>query len=219
MSRFCAKPTCSGPAARWLNVNAAGQQVIEQAGPTDSTIALCISHAERFSMPNGWTWMSLDPIEKAPAEQVTAQQEAAPSADTQSEGGESQSTQRRHGRDAPWFLANSSDTANPSPAENGRTAATTGPAAVTAKDSDAPSTGSLLHRAFHGPDPGGTAKREHRTASTPTESATGGGDDDDVAPVSDITRRRSSRSSSSASYYDVELPFPPADSAPHVAVS
>ena len=250
MSRLCAKPTCSGAAVRWLNLNAAEQQVIEQAQPTESTIALCASHAQRFSMPNGWEWVGVV-VPEAPllTEEPELTNEIAESAKPDP------APRRRHGRDAPWFLANS----DASPRRSASSpAASTDQVAVHAVAGDAtdtpevaddakisegdiavPSTGSLLHRAFHGPDAdadvarakrdahlnSGTgssasatsAQREQRTASESTDSS-GGSDDDEVAPVRDIASRRAASATPSTSY-DVELPFPPADPGPHVAVS
>jgi len=206
MSRLCAKPTCADDAVRWLDVIAAEQHVVERSAPTPSTLALCESHAERFSVPDGWVWVGLQPAADPPLPQAQESPEIPETADSEEPDGHVE-VRRQHSRDAPWFLSNSSseDETPDSP-----------PGAPT---------GSLLHRAFNGPDRAAdaarsrqvdreeTGRREPRTSRETLE----GGDDDDVATVRDIGSRRQSRTSVTS--YDVELPFPPLDAEPHVAVS
>lgn len=237
MSRLCAKPTCSDVAERWFDVCAAECEVVERSEPTPSTIAFCGSHAARFSVPVGWAWVALDPAEASALSEaeeidvdtatplVVMPDHAVPDeADVDAadvDAADVDAPRRMHTRDAPWFLANAplSDDASDVALNT-----TESPAESSESTHSAPSAGSLLHRAFHGPDRdhdvaralqadqdhGG--RREERTQS---ESKTD--DDDDVATVRDLASRRSARSPTTS--YDVELPFPPVDVEPHVAVS
>ncbi len=231
MSRLCAKPTCSDVAERWFDVNAAHCQVVERREATASSIALCGSHAARFSAPDGWEWVGLDPNEQiAPVEAVDAApstdevelHEEAPGVAASNDAAQDQSEpapRRMHTRDAPWFLANANDDA---PVEQ----SASHDSANYDDAPDVPSAGSLLHRAFHGPDRevdsarareadrDQSGRREPRTQRTATAD---GDDDGDVATVRDLASRRNARPP--ATSYDVELPFPPLDAEPHVAVS
>lgn len=231
MSRLCAKPTCSDVAERWFDVSAAECQVVERPGPTPSTIALCGAHGARFSAPSGWERIELaaevtptvsESDSDTPGRTAAESREPAQSTETDGEVDDTAhpdpSPRRRHTRDAPWFLANSN--ANETP-DAGAQSSSVDPDL----DSEVPSTGSLLHRAFHGPDREvdtaraleaereSTGRREPRTKSTAEDAD----DDGDVATVGDLASRRNARTP--AASYDIELPFPPLDAEPHVAVS
>lgn len=192
MSRLCAKPTCSAVAVQWFDVAAAEQRVISRSRATPSTIALCESHAARFSAPRGWTIEAEDSGDAAVEASEPGTNEPRAVAVDALTAGESPSRleaalvrdrtprrrARKHDRDRPWFLA-LSDT-------SGATSVEPAPDVQ-----DEPSVGSLLHRAFHGPDRDVDAERagaaERDTASAPR--------------------------------MDIELPFPPFDTEHHAAVS
>lgn len=234
MSRLCAKPTCSNVAERWFDVIAAQCQVVERHEATPSTIALCGSHAARFSPPHGWTWIRLgegsDPaalLDPRPDESdsETTSPDVVESAETiASSSSSSAQSRRKHTRDAPWFLANATAS---EPQDDNETIPEESGAEVSNEfeSSEAPSAGSLLHRAFHGPDReldsarALEVDRERSASREPRTQSTGdaGDDDGDVAPVRDLTSRRNARSTVTS--YDVELPFPPLDAESHVAVS
>jgi len=219
MSRLCAKPTCSHDAVRWFDIIAVDQHVVERTGATPSTIALCEQHGERFSVPNGWTWVGLDSaleLDAPKATHVAAEPELAEEVEAPEEPEVGPDTPR-----APWFVASDS-----SQSESDEDAPSVGPEDDKGGSSagGVRTTGSLLHRAFHGPDREADAararhveqdegsRREPRTSREIVD-----GDDDDVATVRDLASRRASRGSVTS--YDVELPFPPVDAEPHVAVS
>ncbi len=216
MSRLCAKPTCSDPAVRWFDILAAERRVVERSEPTPSTIPLCDPHAARFSAPIGWTVDTEQHIEVSPS---------APQAPVPESGIDTPSRlstaltaseldrprRRKHDRDAPWFLAGSSDVADPAPVA---------PLLPTADDDDSdesiPTAGSLLHRAFHGPDRDADIARA-KTADRDSAVSAVGEDDVQVAEVGDLTTRRAKQTEPGG--YDIELPFPPFEPARHVAVS
>ncbi len=241
MSRLCAKPTCSDGAERWFDVSAAQCQVVERPGPTPSSIALCGAHAARFSAPSGWERIELAPDVAQPVSETGAgtpretvaeppeSVQVTEAEDTDIDDAElddevaetaaipNPSPRRQHTRDAPWFLANADDASDDADIGSSHSAADSG--------AGVPSTGSLLHRAFHGPDREvdnaraleaereSSGRRESRTKSTAVDPD----DDGDVATVGDLASRRNARTP--AASYDVELPFPPLDAEPHVAVS
>jgi len=212
MARLCAKPTCASSAVRWFEVDAANRRVFEQARATASTISLCETHAARFSVPDGWTLLAEDSAAQTtaavPAGVTLIEKFTAPEA----------AVARRHSREAPWFLAGSStrETSEAIPDVMPTTDAVPTDTSPVAE----PTVGSLLHRAFHGPDRDVDAVRDHdadRDTSTSGEpTAEAGKEPEPVASVRDISRRRRG---TQTSIYDVELPFPPAESSPHVAVS
>lgn len=192
MSRSCAKPTCSAAAERWFDFMPNEQRVIERVQATDLAVALCGAHAGRLSVPAGWTLdlragdVSHDEVEPA------ATPDDGPSGDSSTE---ETTVHRSYSRDAPWFLALSDE-----------------PAAEGAEPSEAapvldrePSAGSLLHRAFHGPDRESDIERARHDAA-PHQA------------LDELTPRRVKRSSNG--YDSVQLPFPPVDEPEsHVAVS
>ena len=225
MARLCAKPACSSAAASFFEVDAANRTVVEHARATLTTLALCDSHAERFSVPDGWTWSKRNDVasdvplasEHGSGEKLI---EALAAAGTTPADPPSA---RRHSRDQPWFLAGSATTTDVGSAtESVSTASATQSAAndesveSEVAMSSEPSAGSLLHRAFHGPDRATdvvrakSAERDTSPKARPADAPDG-----TVAKVRDIESGRRSRSVTS---YDVELPFPPAESSPHVAV-
>lgn len=206
MSRLCVKPTCSDLAVRWFDIVPAQCRVIERAEASASSLSLCVHHAARFSAPDGWVVDGLVP--ESPVVESPVSEAPVP------DSSPSPSRRRKHDRDAPWFLAGSA------PSATAFSVAPIQPVAplLPALDDDsedaarvhAPSAGSLLHRAFHGPDReidvarAKTAERD----SSPT----------DVADVEDLSTRRAERNEPDAGC-DIELPFPPFEPTRHIAVS
>ncbi|MFT7475423.1 MAG: hypothetical protein ACI81L_002362 [Verrucomicrobiales bacterium] len=187
MSRLCAKPSCVAPVERWFDFAAADCHVVERGSPTPSTVGLCATHADRFTLPQGWT---LDIREPA------------------SSGAESVPRNRSHDRETPWFLT-LSDTPAPDVGIDG-------PALRNDDPVFEPSAGSLLHRAFHGPDRETDVRRAHEAERDrePVSSL------DAAAPKSadELTPRRVARKRTT-DCDTIELPFPPRESAQHSAVS
>ncbi len=218
MSRLCAKPTCSGVAVRWFDVDGAGRRVLEQHRPTTSTIALCEPHADRFSAPTGWTWVPLAPTpDVGPMEQLLSA--PTPAGETLiNELSEKRVPQRRHPRETPWFLVGAPTApTTPDSALSSRDDSPSRPASNEPMD---PSAGSLLHRAFHGPDrelDSARALEAERDSTAASEDTSDRPDSAPVASVRDIASRRSSNPNVTS--YDVELPFPPMNTGSHVAVS
>ena len=217
MSRLCAKPTCSDPAVRWFDILAAERRVVERSEQTPSSIPLCDSHAGRFSAPVGWTIESDSGIDTDLGSSIPPAPVPEPAGDMPSRLATALSAdperprRRKHDRDAPWFLAG---------APNGESSAPVAPLLPTTDDLDVadvvPTAGSLLHRAFHGPDRDSDNARA-KTAERDSVSARSGDDDIQVADVGDLTKRRAKQAASDG--YDIELPFPPFEPARHVAVS
>ena len=195
MSQLCAKPTCSEAATRWFDIFASQRLVIERGEHTPSSISLCSQHGDRFSVPLGWR-----------VEQELREPESP--------------RQRQHDRNAPWFLAGSRN------AERSDLVAPLLSESVDGDEEliDEPSAGSLLHRAFHGPDRSddvARAKRAERDTAAPragTEApaAEVTNTDESLPLVDDLTTRRAQQEE--ANGYDVELPFPPSEPARHLAV-
>ena len=215
MSRLCAKPTCSDPAVRWFDILAAERRVVERSGPTPSTIPLCDPHAARFSAPVGWT-IDTD-IHSAPSPSTLPAPIPESGADSPSRvttaltgSGSDSSRRRKHDRDAPWFLAGSSSSESPA------SVAPLLPADDVHTDDAIPTAGSLLHRAFHGPDRDADIARA-KSADRDSAVSAVGEDDVQVAEVGDLTTRRAKQTEPDG--YDIELPFPPFEPARHVAVS
>lgn len=217
MSRSCAKPTCTNLAVSWFDVSREACSVMRSASPTGSGMALCQVHADRFSVPDGWSLVVVDEgvsqqqlIEPAvvaePEAVVAAVLDDAVDASETSEAGESNDAaqaneaddtddaaeiteaNREHDRENPWFV----------PASHAE-------ALDVETDSflDNPSEGSLLHRAFKGP----SASDSVRQGELPAVAQ---------APVDELSPRRRARSTSddpeeeaSSLYHEFELPFPP----------
>jgi hypothetical protein len=222
MSRFCAKPTCSDVAQRWFDIAAAEREVVERAEPTASSVALCEAHAARFSTPNGWRFTASAPVETEMAVDAPAgvQRPSDPQAPSTFEAAlvrdhaPRRARSRQHDRDTPWFLTLSDAPALDVPA------GTETVGSEEAEVTSAPDAGSLLHRAFHGPDreidiARARAAERDRTSQLETPGADDGRD---IAELGDLTVRRAERSTAKGGY-DIELPFPPLNSAPRTAVS
>lgn len=190
MSRLCTKPTCAEPAVAWLDVERRERRVIEQQRPTQSSLALCELHRARFGVPEGWTLESLHPatpaqtLEPEPVEHDEATEPA----------------------ERPWFMAE----AQPETAA-GQTAthrpllpgASRAHQSAPTLDADA---GSLLRRAFHGPDRDEDLRRLD-------EDVAG-----DAVELDELEQRRHARAMVDE-YGTAQLPFPPLDDEAQVAVS
>ena len=228
MSRSCAKPICSDPAVSWFDLSRGTQQVTRSSVPTDAGIALCASHAERFSVPAGWALTITDdaPIAEseesasAPAVDADAHESAVDEVAEEETAGEAVAAEQTAGdevyTESPVATADGVDTGT----ERHRTHDRDNPWFVAApSDAEAtpghdsadewslghPTEGSLLHRAFHGP-----------TATDEGEQASDGDTVGRSAPVDELSPRRRARSSSDdaeeeavAGYREFELPFPP----------
>jgi hypothetical protein len=194
MSRLCAKPSCTATVDRWFDFAPADCRVAERGSPTSSTVGLCPAHADRFTVPEGWTLDGLEVV----SDVIEPVADAAP-------------RNRSHDRETPWFLT-FSDTPIPDLPDR--------PALRRDDPADdpvgAPTAGSLLHRAFHGPDREIDARRadEAERDSEPVPRT--------VAPqlsgADELTPRRAKREQTT-DYDTIELPFPPRESAQHSAVS
>lgn len=200
MTHVCAKPACAELVEVWLDFAPVSQTVHERANRTDVSVGLCPQHAARFTVPSGWAFERLDGHGRQ--EQIHVGSSRQPdSAD--------EVPKRRHHRGRPWFLAlpEEPSTASAQRAERAATiAADTHSEALLDADADAePTAGSLLHRAFHGPDRDADMARAiqlhqdeletRRSARTPADRATSNG------------------------HGMAELPFPPFESEPRAAVS
>jgi hypothetical protein len=177
MSNVCAKPGCSNFVYLWLDFAPNDQRVLERSSRGDSSVGLCETHAGRFSVPKGWTFERLEGS-SGPVESSVANPDPT------------QLTHREHSRERPWFLAaterelgDDGIEANVPDAPGGRVSAE-------------PAAGSLLHRAFHGPD------RQM---------------DADRAALDELESRRAIRTHNADG--TIELPFPPNEPEQHVAVS
>ena len=173
MSNVCAKPTCTDSVEVWLDFMPGEQRVIERAVRGDASVGLCATHAERFTVPTGWTF-------------------------------ERTTEQWAHTPDRPWFLA-LTDTPSEAVAEEhlrgARPAAHRDVQQTTQDDpvgaTSEPTAGSLLHRAFHGPDRKLDAAR---------------------AALDELEQRRAARIEDDGGG-TIELPFPPFEPEHRVAVS
>lgn len=191
MSNACAKPTCTDSVHVWLDFAPGEQRVIERSVRGDASVGFCATHAARFTVPTGWTF------ERTAEQQATNRVERTtptPAAEVASpQGG---LPKRAYTRDRPWFLA-STDTASDSvdgePFSDVQQATTDDPAHVVGE----PTIGSLLHRAFHGPDRKVDANR---------------------AALDELEQRRASRIDDDESG-TIELPFPPFEPEHRIAVS
>lgn len=192
MVQLCAKPGCSETVVLWLDFAPGYQQVIERAARRDSTVGLCESHAARFTVPAGWSFERL--VDDGPAEDPVVED----ASDTEPAVDPGSRSKRQHRRDRPWFLALSNARERSPEADASRVV--TNPAPT----SDL-SAGTLLHRAFHGPDPETDAIRAEQ------------------AHHDELEQRRSVRSGTgSADDIDdgvAELPFPPSEAGHRAAVS
>lgn len=181
MVNVCAKPGCVDSVHLWLDFAPSEQRVVERTTRSDSTVGLCVSHEDRFSVPAGWVFERLPSAEPVATSQATP--DLVPSA-----------TQREATRGQPWFLAltdreplTHKDIGHEE--QNAEMTEVTAPEVV-------PTAGSLLHRAFHGPDPDADAHR---------------------AALDELESRREARAHDDDG--TIELPFPPYGPEQHVAVS
>jgi len=191
MPNACAKPTCADSVHVWLDFAPGEQRVIERSVRGDASVGLCATHAARFTVPTGWTF------ERTTEQQTTARitgTTPVPAAGVAwpQEG----HLKRAHTRDRPWFLALSdtpSDSVDGEPYSDVQQATTDDPVDAMSE----PAIGSLLHRAFHGPDREVDANR---------------------AALDELEQRRAARTDDDESG-TIELPFPPFEREHRVAVS
>ena len=179
MSYVCAKPGCSNSVLLWLDFAPSDQRVVERSSRGDCSVGLCETHAGRFTVPSGWTFERLDGV-------------LDPSEGNATTSGPTPSTsQQGHHLERPWFLAHSDR--EPGEAE---TNGVTESEATDASGRAEPTVGSLLHRAFHGPDRKADAHR---------------------AALDELESRRAARAHNDDG--TIELPFPPCEPEHHIAVS
>lgn len=194
MSHVCAKPACTEPVQVWLDFAPTSQQVFERADRTEVSVGLCHAHASRFTVPDGWTFV------RVPDETQALQPTDAPSTPSQAVDAPvaPAAKNRTSTRDRPWFLALRDDEAEDVDqsyvASQPRSDA--GPSIA---DGNEPSVGSLLHRAFHGPDRDVDTERAARDQHDELESRRAARDIDAYSPA--------------------ELPFPPFKPEHRAAVS
>ncbi len=192
MSHVCAKPACTQVVKVWLDFLPTSHQVVEQRSRSEVSVGLCETHERRFTVPAGWSF------ERLPSsETVDGDVDAVPTVETAATSTEAANLV--HSRERPWFLALSDVVLD----EN---------VFAEASESEAleptePSEGSLLHRAFHGPD---RSTDELRAAR---------------AHVDELEPRRAARAPKVAKGDGVkdngmtELPFPPFEPEHRIAVS
>ncbi len=207
MSHVCAKPACTETVHVWLDFAPSSHQVIEKATRSEVSVGLCESHAGRFTVPDGW---SLELLPRSPAQPAADGDEIAPdsSIDSASDVTEDNAEQaepisapanRTHTRERPWFLASTDVVVDEREGD---------PADVVTSRADhdeavgAPTAGSLLHRAFHGPDKASDTSRA------------------DAEQVDELEPRRAARTPPEVHNNGMaELPFPPFAPEHRVAVS
>lgn len=187
MSHVCAKPACTQAVHVWLDFSPVSQQVFERADRSDVSVGLCAAHAARFTVPCGW---SFERHGSETTEVVTAP--PVPVA------------RRKSSRERPWFLESRDDESaptDPGPSDPGvnNSAARELDVDPSAEITVEPTVGSLLHRAFHGPDRDVDAQRAVRDQ------------------LDELEPRRAARES--GDYTAAELPFPPLEPEHRVAVS
>lgn len=182
MSRLCAKPTCSEPAAAWIDVLREERRVIAHDSASPHGLALCQAHLDRFVVPAGWELHKGDrgSTTAAPKEPHDDISDMEPLDDPRSASSE-----------RPWFLAG---TPSDVPVR---------PLLVASDDvgvDESPSlaSGSLLRRAFNGPERNDDQARRAHAAAAVTDS--------------EDTRydRETERAARSLDEYGTaQLPFPP----------
>jgi hypothetical protein len=193
MSHVCAKPACTQKVQVWLDFAPASRQVVEQRTRTEVSVGLCETHADRFTVPEGW---SLDLLPLSPADNTPAPDNV--SVDGRPEKVSAPANRARR----PWFLA-LSDVVIDEGAHDGLVDVETPSAEVESDEAiDEPSAGSLLHRAFHGPDRTSDRSRAARDQL------------DELEPRRAAKTPREARDNGMA-----ELPFPPFEPEHRVAVS
>lgn len=187
MSHVCAKPACTEKVQVWLDFAPASRLVVEQQIRSDVSVGLCETHAGRFTVPQGW---SLELLPLSPADNTPALDEPDGDVDEQPES-VSAPANRAHTRERPWFLALSDVAIDESVHD--------GPSDV---ETPSASAGSLLHRAFHGPDRTSDRSRAARNQL------------DELEPRRAAKTPRGAQDNGMA-----ELPFPPFEPEHRVAVS
>lgn len=193
MSRHCAKPTCSEPAVAWLDISRGEQHVVIHHLEAPFALGLCQKHRDRLVLPAGW---SLDSDSPDVSSEDASATESATRLPVQPVAEPIEPDPAYEGR--PWFLAGSSpmleaprpllDRANEEPPE------------------EAFSAGSLLRRAFHGPERDDDIQRrvEERLVGTDPEN-------------DELETRRTAKALDE--YGTAQLPFPPLDTERQAAVS
>ena len=198
MSRLCAKPTCTEDAVTWLDIARQDRRVVERDRPALSAMGLCAGHRERFVVPTGWVLESSGPT-------TTVGADTAASPTPTRTVSEAKTSGETTSRERPWFLAGTEDAP-----------ASTGPllGAQASYDTDIDehslSAGSLLRRAFHGPDADDDLQRRDDAAMDAMADAEPGESNGREQPRSVRTLDE---------YGTAQLPFPPFDLTPHAAVS
>ncbi len=195
MSRLCAKPTCGETAVSWLDILREDRRVIEQTRETAHGLALCAIHRERFVVPAGWQLQQVDTVSTGP--ELDAEVVTSTTAPEETAGNERSPSSER-----PWFLAATSSDAPVRPLLVADDDAET-------DDHSELTSGSLLRRAFQGPDRDDDRARR-ANADWPEESA-------DVDARYDQETERTIRSLDE--YGTAQLPFPPVDNEVQAAVS
>lgn len=189
MSHVCAKPACTEPVLVWFDFAPVSQKVIERADRSDVSVGLCEMHASRFTVPDGWSFERV--ADETPEAESTV--DRSPAAETADASSPSVPKNRTSTRDRPWFLALRDDDVVETTSEP---SIVVGPVTT---GSSQPTMGSLLHRAFHGPDRDVDVERAARDQHDELESRRVARDTDGYSPA--------------------ELPFPPFEPEHRAAVS
>lgn len=206
MSRLCAKPTCGETATFWLDILREDRRVVEHQSESLHGLGLCGTHRDRFVVPSGWE------LERSSADQsVTEPGEAeAVAVAAPRSTPVTSSSERSTSRERPWFLVESESDAPVRPLLVDDGEDDTG-------DKAELSSGSLLRRAFQGPD------RDDDRARRADVARSDDSDDDDVeTEVDDDERydRETERAIRSLDAYGTaQLPFPPVDTEVQARVS
>lgn len=206
MSRLCAKPVCAEPAVVWLDVLREQRRVVEHVQRSPHGLPLCGAHRDRFVVPAGWVFERYhQPVvgaavvvdgaetitEEHPPNAVLGVLEEITKPDVQAAKAE-----------RPWFLADV-----PESVVSARPLLPAGDDDDNAQPSLG--SGSLLRRAFHGPDRDDDALR--RSVETASESP----DDRDARYTLETERAADALDI----YGTAQLPFPPVDAEAQAAVS
>lgn len=193
MSRLCAKPTCGETAVSWLDILRKERRVLEQARESTQGLALCLTHRDRFIVPEGWE------LQGHEVDGVITEPDAAPIAPQRSVV--ETDDERSGSRERPWFLVGAAsdvpvrpllDTDDDDQVDHGELAG-----------------GSLLRRAFQGPD-----RDDDRARRADTERDTESVDDDDRY---ELETERTIRALDE--YGTAQLPFPTGRTEVQAAVS
>ncbi len=191
MSHVCAKPACTQVVKVWLDFLPTSHQVVEQRSRSEVSVGLCEAHERRFTVPAGWAF------ERLPASETSeANLDAVPTVAAEPS---TEPANRAHSRERPWFLALSDVVLDEK---------------VFAEDAESealeplePSEGSLLHRAFHGPD---RSTDELRAAQAHV---------DELEPRRAAREPKVAKDDGAKDNGMTELPFPPFEPEHRIAVS